>query len=733
MTEDGLQNNIQGREENSIESPSTQSEFRCSYCSQTFETRNALFKHLRNDPVCSPKHDVATNDSDTKSSNGRVLTMVKESIALRFGYIDKIGHAEKVAITNDVVVTTMAESVGKILQDSFLESLREVVRKWYQLADSDLDTVAKMEILGSTQASLAKLRRIALKQEEGCAASADVLFANIILPKEIRKEPKEKQERFWTDVGSMTRNKLQSQIPQAELFDLQIVGTKRGTKLHAEKSATQYIYHYLLPLSWLPEGDAMRAWWQSSPEDPQKTKSQQFHQKRKIRSQPPESLKRLKDALRSAECEQVSLEELRADTERKLRLATGRFGALRTRIKRPWHNFADPSLKGNASPNNEPVWRAIDKVRIVDFVETGHGGDEMIAILEFRGDGFVQEQIRRIVGSAVAMTHSWLPSDFIISATNSDIAIETPLAPPNRLVLSAVRYHFDELQSSGRPFFEPHASRQMVHLTSAETDGLGWAINEILNRNEEEVKLMIENESLWLEDLNKIIAPRIQKELVMQQGEVSISPDTTSTLAYSKLYDPVLSELRRIKSSNLWPETSAARSTVIRQDKANVSDSREGKGDSLRQNGSFTIVNPKVKQNWDILPLGNKLFPELVEAVFDLEMNLAQSENATHKITDVNEITSPSSMKDREPSSHCAVNCNAQFTPHVDSGRGAGQKLSMIVGMGEYAGGELRVEGEAFDIQYKPLVFDGWKLRHWTNPFAGERFSLVYFTPEAKD
>ena len=89
-------------------------------------------------------------------------------------------------------------------------------------------------------------------------------------------------------------------------------------------------------------------------------------------------------------------------------------------------------------------------------------------------------------------------------------------------------------------------------------------------------------------------------------------------------------------------------------------------------------------------------------------------------------------ITDRQPSSHCAVNCNAQFTPHVDSGRGTGQKLSMIVGLGNYSGGELLVEGDPFNIKYEPLVFDGWKLRHWTNPFAGERFSLVWFTPESK-
>lgn len=150
----------------------------------------------------------------------------------------------------------------------------------------------------------------------------------------------------------------------------------------------------------------------------------------------------------------------------------------------------------------------------------------------------------------------------------------------------------------------------------------------------------------------------------------SESPNTKSNLIYSKLYGPALSELRRIKSNNLWPETSMARSTVIRQEKTNQHQkkiSEESHGSSPRQKCSFTIVNPKVEQNWDNLPLGNKLFPELVEAVFDLETNLAKAENATCRITDVHEIISPASMKDRQPSSHCAVNYNAPFTPHVDS------------------------------------------------------------------
>ena len=53
----------------------------------------------------------------------------------------------------------------------------------------------------------------------------------------------------------------------------------------------------------------------------------------------------------------------------------------------------------------------------------------------------------------------------------------------------------------------------------------------------------------------------------------------------------------------------------------------------------------------------------------------------------------------------------------------------MIVGLGDYSGGELVVEGELHDIRYKPLEFDGWQRKHWTAPFTGERYSLVWYTP----
>jgi len=66
---------------------------------------------------------------------------------------------------------------------------------------------------------------------------------------------------------------------------------------------------------------------------------------------------------------------------------------------------------------------------------------------------------------------------------------------------------------------------------------------------------------------------------------------------------------------------------------------------------------------------------------------------------------------------------------HTDKGAGSGQSTSLIVALGDYTGGQLVVEGEEKDIRYQPHEFDGWTQRHWTLPFTGERYSLVWFTP----
>ena len=79
----------------------------------------------------------------------------------------------------------------------------------------------------------------------------------------------------------------------------------------------------------------------------------------------------------------------------------------------------------------------------------------------------------------------------------------------------------------------------------------------------------------------------------------------------------------------------------------------------------------------------------------------------------------------RPPSSYCAVNRNATFSPHVDSGVGAGQSRSLIVGLGDFTGGELCVEGVMHPVRYAPFEFDGWKERHWTLPNPNPDLTLI--------
>jgi hypothetical protein len=197
-----------------------------------------------------------------------------------------------------------------------------------------------------------------------------------------------------------------------------------------------------------------------------------------------------------------------------------------------------------------------------------------------------------------------------------------------------------------------------------------------------------------------------------------------------EIHRTVLYHLRKLDASGEWPTTSSKRQLVMI--------STDSLKDKNEKQDTLTVACSKVKKNIQIQssaysfvegqggasgsfsvglmpggvnkqPKANSMFPDLVKAAFDLEAKL---------------------FPDREPSSTIAINRNAQFRPHTDSGAGAGQSTSLIVGLGTYSGGELVVEGERHDIRYKAIEFNGWKQRHWTMPFQGERFSLVWFTPK---
>ena len=70
------------------------------------------------------------------------------------------------------------------------------------------------------------------------------------------------------------------------------------------------------------------------------------------------------------------------------------------------------------------------------------------------------------------------------------------------------------------------------------------------------------------------------------------------------------------------------------------------------------------------------------------------------------------------------INHNFLCKPHYDKNN---KSPSIIIGLGNYEGGELVIENCEFDIKNNALMFNGSTSRHWTNNYIGDRYSVIYF------
>ena len=74
------------------------------------------------------------------------------------------------------------------------------------------------------------------------------------------------------------------------------------------------------------------------------------------------------------------------------------------------------------------------------------------------------------------------------------------------------------------------------------------------------------------------------------------------------------------------------------------------------------------------------------------------------------------------------INKNLPCLPHIDK---YNKGNSVILTLGKFAGGKLGIlqtEGpKSYDVWERPLMFDGSKLVHWTEPFEGTRYSVIFF------
>ena len=640
-----------------------------------------------------------------------------------------------------------------------------------------------MTMSALTYSTAAKMRQPSLGQDkEVMCAMAEVMSFNYVLtntPEVISKWKKyaasdeiQKYMQDWlnnNDSNSLVEIRIHSMDPIVP----------RSSKFYAERSATQTSYRFILPLTWILSPDNndkrdehiadARTWWKYIAK---RTVPNRKHEPRSANAPPcPVFITRLKQSLKALESETVGNRKVRRkagrnndavddddDDNLSTRVSPGRFGQLWRKEKRCFSNFA-AGYGMAVSPGFEAVWRTIDRAKIVGFVKLPSDDSDseytlqnMHLVIEFVADGFVVGQIPRLISSLVAMTNEWLPQNFFDIATRPDAYMPVTAVPPNldkRLYFQSARYHFHELTSSTDKGSHGSFVKTINPDCIQYKDENEWeeSLRKLLGDRQATISNSGRSDDDWLEELRDVAGDLKQQiesfEAEFSHAAVNDIDEATATLplvetdAPPGAYFNTLKQLRDVIENGRWPATSDARSRVIKASANNARGKYTTKkkatvsvfgdtGNSTFSSGSFTVVN---SQTWesDELPLANELFPELTRSVFELEEEIIRQTDPPLPAADG---MKQSSSERRSPSTHCAVNRNAQFTPHVDSGRGKGQTSSMIVGLGNYTGGETIVEGKLYDIRYNPLEFDGWNMLHWTAKIQGERYSLVFFTPD---
>ena len=182
----------------------------------------------------------------------------------------------------------------------------------------------------------------------------------------------------------------------------------------------------------------------------------------------------------------------------------------------------------------------------------------------------------------------------------------------------------------------------------------------------------LRTETHWIENVLYPWAEKTQQLLEDYRGwKASKALDVTTLKSIDTivppLFEKVLFHLREADKSGMWPSTSPNRQLVMLStstessqvtslsvayslaNKKEPSKScayafKEGEGGA---SGSFSVG--AMPEGQSSQPKANMLFPELVKAAFELEIAL---------------------FPNRDPSSTIAINRNAQFRPHTDSGAG---------------------------------------------------------------
>lgn len=542
-----------------------------------------------------------------------------------------------------------------------------------------LEAVEGVPLQAMTRASDWRFRRSPLlRQLEHTPSVGDVMIYSSATRGDATAHEEGEAKQAWLE-------RLNSQLAShgVVVFDRQLASAA-GQKLHAERDCTGRTYECLLPLSYL-ETEEVRA----------------AEAGREVAADMA-LMARLKPFLRA-------LSSPKSATHGGYR--GRRAGAQSAWLAdHAWHNFATEA----AVPTDAAVRRTVDRFWVCDAGGVVTLGPQRRRFVRLRisADGLLQGQVERMVGAAVCMLHGWLPASFAEAALSPRRILPTPAVPTGLVLLREVRFDWHHKGQSALRVRSRQAEVQAAILTFEEELVAAIVASEAAS---------VSVANAWRRRMQGQVCPAIVRQMAQHERRNALvakaAPLVSATLRTAThtsecppMYDTVLRLLREADVSGAWPSTSRARGRVIAAADATTS-------------GSFSAVSPVCARAIGAaaassnahqmqlprqLPRGNKVLPDLIEAVFELEGALAPG---------------------RPPSTMVAINRRASFQPHTDAGAGLGQTTSLIVGLGEYTGGELAVEGTVVPIRYAPHEFDGWRSRHWTLPFVGERFSLVWFTP----
>ena len=422
--------------------------------------------------------------------------------------------------------------------------------------------------------------------------------------------------------------------------------------------------------------------------------------------------------------------------------------------RKRYHNFTKAGLA-----HEFQCFRRMDRFYHKSTIRYNEGGDlgrnnRPFLLLSLSGDRFLNGQACSVVGLLIAICRGIIGEDIIDCIFDEEYPslVPAPMAP--RIGLYSAEAMYVSWEGRLKTILSPrHCGKYSKGFNSEETiTAIHQDWRSLIHRKIAESWVRrgftgndgrLVSEKKWVEEYLVPWGENTREQLLHYRRftdarqKVAANPGLSLVDALlpppesiddrsPQLYRKVLDCLRDANLSGKWPDTTPKRQLVIfstNEDgsaatkslssalfKAKTSKERssaytfqEGQGGA---SGSFSLgaFPPDYDQ-----PKANDIFPELMKAAFELEIALCP---------------------DREPSSTIAINRNAQFRPHTDSGAGAGQSTSLIVGIGKFVGGALMVEGKKEDIRYRPIEFNGWIQRHWVLPFRGERFSLVWFTPK---